>query len=215
MPKGYWVTCYRSIKDPDKLAAYAKLAAVGDWRRSASNISCADQPGRCVRGRASSSASSSPCSTAWQKAIAAHDSPAIRKPCKVARRRRRARRAHRRGAGIAHSLLLLGDVGRQIGRLVARQAHVRHFRMRHQQEEAPARPRRSAALGDRGKRRRLRRAAASGRTPRCGRPRTSAWPVASPCWHRRRRGRAGSAATAASESNPRDRSRASAPASRS
>ena len=26
MPKGYWVTIYRSIKDPDKLAAYAKLA---------------------------------------------------------------------------------------------------------------------------------------------------------------------------------------------
>ena len=28
MPKGYWVTTYRSIKDPDKLAAYAKLAPV-------------------------------------------------------------------------------------------------------------------------------------------------------------------------------------------
>jgi uncharacterized protein (DUF1330 family) len=27
MPKGYWVSCYRSIKDPEKLAAYAKLAA--------------------------------------------------------------------------------------------------------------------------------------------------------------------------------------------
>ena len=26
MPKGYWVTIYRSISDPDKLAAYAKLA---------------------------------------------------------------------------------------------------------------------------------------------------------------------------------------------
>ena len=26
MPKGYWVTCYRSISDPAKLAAYAKLA---------------------------------------------------------------------------------------------------------------------------------------------------------------------------------------------
>ena len=26
MPKGYWVTAYRSISDPDKLAAYAKLA---------------------------------------------------------------------------------------------------------------------------------------------------------------------------------------------
>lgn len=26
MPKAYWVTSYRSITDPDKLAAYAKLA---------------------------------------------------------------------------------------------------------------------------------------------------------------------------------------------
>jgi uncharacterized protein (DUF1330 family) len=26
MPKGYWVTCYRSISDPQKLAAYARLA---------------------------------------------------------------------------------------------------------------------------------------------------------------------------------------------
>jgi len=25
--KGYWISAYRSIKDPDKLAAYAKLAA--------------------------------------------------------------------------------------------------------------------------------------------------------------------------------------------
>ena len=26
MPKAYWITAYREIKDPDKLAAYAKLA---------------------------------------------------------------------------------------------------------------------------------------------------------------------------------------------
>lgn len=26
MPKAYWVTCYRSISDPAKLAAYAELA---------------------------------------------------------------------------------------------------------------------------------------------------------------------------------------------
>jgi len=27
MAKAYWVVCYRSIKNPDALAAYAKLAA--------------------------------------------------------------------------------------------------------------------------------------------------------------------------------------------
>src|SRR5437868_11950606 len=26
MPKGYWVTSYRAISDPEKLAAYARLA---------------------------------------------------------------------------------------------------------------------------------------------------------------------------------------------
>jgi uncharacterized protein (DUF1330 family) len=26
MAKGYWVVCYREIKDPNKLAAYAKLS---------------------------------------------------------------------------------------------------------------------------------------------------------------------------------------------
>ncbi|NBQ31812.1 MAG: DUF1330 domain-containing protein, partial [Proteobacteria bacterium] len=26
MAKGYWVSAYRSISDPEKLAAYAKLA---------------------------------------------------------------------------------------------------------------------------------------------------------------------------------------------
>ena len=26
MPKAYWIACYRSVSDPDALAAYAKLA---------------------------------------------------------------------------------------------------------------------------------------------------------------------------------------------
>jgi uncharacterized protein (DUF1330 family) len=27
MPKAYWISCYRAVRDPDKLAVYAKLAA--------------------------------------------------------------------------------------------------------------------------------------------------------------------------------------------
>jgi uncharacterized protein (DUF1330 family) len=27
VPKAYWISCYRKIIDPDKLAAYAKIAA--------------------------------------------------------------------------------------------------------------------------------------------------------------------------------------------
>lgn len=26
MPKAYWISCYREVSDPDKLAAYARLA---------------------------------------------------------------------------------------------------------------------------------------------------------------------------------------------
>jgi len=43
MPKGYWVTTYRSIKDPDKLAAYAKLAPVA-LAPFGVNISCVAPP---------------------------------------------------------------------------------------------------------------------------------------------------------------------------
>ena len=43
MPKGYWITCYREIKDPDKVAAYAKLPG-RRWRRSARAISAAAPP---------------------------------------------------------------------------------------------------------------------------------------------------------------------------
>ena len=43
MPKGYWVTTYRSIKDPDKLAAYANSHR-SRLRLSAQNISCVVLP---------------------------------------------------------------------------------------------------------------------------------------------------------------------------
>jgi hypothetical protein len=50
MPKAYWITCYRAIKDPDKLAAYAELC------RSAAAISvaaCGKPPTRLGRRNAS------------------------------------------------------------------------------------------------------------------------------------------------------------------
>src|SRR5262245_50422121 len=74
MPKGYWVTCYRSILDPDKLAAYAKLAppAIAPFggrylaRATASAAYEAGQKERIVISEFPS----------VEKAIAAHDSPA-------------------------------------------------------------------------------------------------------------------------------------------
>jgi len=74
MTKGYWVTCYRSISDPAKLAAYAKLAppAIAPFggrylaRATASAAYEAGQKERIVISEFPS----------VEKAIAAHDSPA-------------------------------------------------------------------------------------------------------------------------------------------
>jgi uncharacterized protein (DUF1330 family) len=74
MPKGYWVTCYRSISDPDKLAAYAKLAPpaiapFGGRYVARSTASAAYEAGQKERIVISEFPS-------VEKAIAAHDSPA-------------------------------------------------------------------------------------------------------------------------------------------
>ena len=74
MPKAYWVVTYRKIKDPDKLAAYAKLAgpaiqsAGGRFlvRGTPSKVYEAGMMQRTVVSEFESLA----------KAIAAHDSPA-------------------------------------------------------------------------------------------------------------------------------------------
>lgn len=45
MPKGYWVSAYRTISDPEKLAAYNKLAALA-VKAGGSNL----RPWRSGRG---------------------------------------------------------------------------------------------------------------------------------------------------------------------
>lgn len=77
MPKGYWITCYRSISDPEKLAAYAKLAppAVESFggrylvRGIPGAIYEAGQKDRIVISEFPS----------YDKAVAAHDCPAYQK----------------------------------------------------------------------------------------------------------------------------------------
>ena len=74
MPKAYWVVTYRKIKDPEKLAAYAKLAgpaiqaAGGRFlvRGTPSKVYEAGMMQRTVVSEFESLA----------KALAAHDSPA-------------------------------------------------------------------------------------------------------------------------------------------
>lgn len=81
MPKGYWITCYREISDPDKLAAYAKLAGPATapfggrylCRGTASVAYEAGQKERIVVTEFPSLA----------QAIAAHDSPAYQEAVRV------------------------------------------------------------------------------------------------------------------------------------
>jgi uncharacterized protein (DUF1330 family) len=81
MPKGYWVTCYRSISDPQKLAAYAKLAppAIAPFggrylaRGTAAAAFEAGQKERIVMSEFPS----------VEKAIAAYESPAYREALKA------------------------------------------------------------------------------------------------------------------------------------
>jgi uncharacterized protein (DUF1330 family) len=81
MPKGYWVTCYRSISDPQKLAAYAKLAPLATApfgcrylaRGAAAAAFEAGQKERIVVSEFPS----------VEKAIAAYDSPAYKEALKA------------------------------------------------------------------------------------------------------------------------------------
>jgi len=77
MPKAYWVTIYRSISDPDKLAAYAKLAPpaiapFGGHYLARGTAAIAYESGLKERIVISEFPSVA-------QAIAAHDSPAYRK----------------------------------------------------------------------------------------------------------------------------------------
>jgi uncharacterized protein (DUF1330 family) len=81
MPKGYWITFYREVKNPEKLAAYAKLAAPATaafgskylCRGTAAAAYEFGQKERVVVTEFESLA----------KAIAAHDSPAYQEAVNV------------------------------------------------------------------------------------------------------------------------------------
>ena len=81
MPKAYWITFYREIKDPAKLAAYAKLAPAATAPFGAKYI---------ARGTAAAAYESGQKERvvvtefeSLAKAIAAHDSPAYKEAVKV------------------------------------------------------------------------------------------------------------------------------------
>lgn len=81
MPKGYWITFYREVKDPEKLAAYAKLASPATAPFGAKYL---------ARGPAAAAYESGVMQRvvitefdSVEKAKAAHDSPAYQAAVKV------------------------------------------------------------------------------------------------------------------------------------
>jgi uncharacterized protein (DUF1330 family) len=81
MAKAYWVACYRSISDPEALAAYAKLAgpaitAAGGRFLARGNAAKAYEAGLTERMVIIEFDS-------VEKAIAAHESPAYQEALKV------------------------------------------------------------------------------------------------------------------------------------
>jgi uncharacterized protein (DUF1330 family) len=73
MAKAYWVVCYRKIKDPEKLAAYAKIAGPA-IQAAGGRFLVRGTPAKTYEGGLSQRT----VVTEWEsleKAIAAHDSP--------------------------------------------------------------------------------------------------------------------------------------------
>ncbi len=74
MAKAYWITCYRSIKNPDALAAYAKIASQAIPAQGGRFV-VRGTPAKTYEGGIAQRT----VITEWDsvaKAMAAHDSPA-------------------------------------------------------------------------------------------------------------------------------------------
>lgn len=48
MPKAYWIAAYRSVKDPEALAAYAKLAGPAIWNAGGRNLVRGYRQSKCT-----------------------------------------------------------------------------------------------------------------------------------------------------------------------
>ena len=82
MAKGYWVVQYKSIKNPDKLAAYAKIAAPAIQAAGGKFLVRSPSPAKTYeQGVASRTVVTEFESVA--KAIAAHDSPGYQEALRV------------------------------------------------------------------------------------------------------------------------------------
>jgi uncharacterized protein (DUF1330 family) len=81
MAKAYWVVCYRAIKDPEKLAAYAKIAAPA-IQAAGGRFLVRGTPAKTYEGGLNQRT----VVTEWEsleKAIAGHDSPGYQEALRV------------------------------------------------------------------------------------------------------------------------------------
>ena len=81
MPKAYWISVYREISDPDKLAAYAKLAGPA-LAAGGARFLCRGVPSVVYEAGLKERA----VVVEWQsvaQAVAAHDSPAYQEALKA------------------------------------------------------------------------------------------------------------------------------------
>ena len=82
MAKAYWVVCYRSIRNPDALAAYAKLAAPAIQAAGGRFLVRTATPAKTYEGGLNQRTIVTEFDT-LAKAIAAHDSPGYQEALRV------------------------------------------------------------------------------------------------------------------------------------
>jgi uncharacterized protein (DUF1330 family) len=81
MAKAYWVVCYRAIKNPDQLAAYAKLAAPA-IQAAGGRFLVRGTPAKTYEGGRNQRTVVTEFDS-LQRAIAAHDSPGYQEALRV------------------------------------------------------------------------------------------------------------------------------------
>jgi uncharacterized protein (DUF1330 family) len=82
MPKAYWVVCYKSIKNPEKLAAYAKLAAPAIQAAGGKFLVRSPSPAKIYEAGLNMRTVVTEFESV-AKAIAAHDSPGYQEALRV------------------------------------------------------------------------------------------------------------------------------------
>jgi uncharacterized protein (DUF1330 family) len=81
MPKAYWIAAYRSIRDPEALAAYAKLAAPA-LQKAGARFLARGNPAKVYDGGLDQRTVLMEFDSVGQ-AVAAHDSPAYQEALRV------------------------------------------------------------------------------------------------------------------------------------